>query len=224
MTTLVSVTMSGPGTWTYDDTATAVAIGYVETAINNSTGVLSKEIVGTAGNSLNRIANAIVGTGNQQVNVIGKLTSIESAINSLSITLKTTNSILGQAVAVQTLAVAEQIKNNKFTQTATNAALTRSKLPPVVVQPADAQQAIAESITSAGTVSAQAAATGFVTNTIAQAGTFMVQVSGIEAAFETGSNFVGGKIKEGFKAIGLSPVDKKAAAEQKETEALCKRI
>lgn len=215
--------MSGPGNWTYDDTGTSLAIASLTQAVVQSQGSTSTPVPKSQADALNRIANAIVGTGNQQVNVLGKLTSIESAINSLAITLKTTNTILAQGVAVQTITAAEQIKNNKFTQTATNAALTRSKLPPVEVKPADAQQAIAESITSAGTVSAQAAATGFVTNTIAQAGTFMVQVSGVEAAFEAGSGYISGKIKEGFKAIGIDPAAQKAAAEQKANEALNKR-
>ena len=213
--------MPGPGTWTYDDTGTSFAINGLTTAFTNAFGPAAVPL--SAGDAENRLTNAVVGTGQQQVNIVSKLTAIEAAINSLSITLKTTNAILGQGVAVQTISAAEQIKNNKFTQTATNAALTRSKLPAVEVKPADAQQAVTESITSAGTVSAQAAATGFVTNTIAQAGTFMVQVSGVEAAFEAGSGYIGGKIKEGFKAIGLDPTTKKSQAEQKVTEATCKR-
>jgi hypothetical protein len=223
MTTLITVTMPGPGTWTYNDTGTSAAIGLLTTAVNNSVGVLSKTQVGSAGDALQRLANALVSTGGQQVNALGKFTSIEAAINNLSVTLKTTNAILGQALAVQTLAAAEQIKNNKFTQTATNAALTRSKLPPVVVQPADAQTAVTEAISSAGTVSAQAAASGFITNSIAQAGTFMVQVSGIETAFETATGFASQKIKEGFKAVGIDVAAQKAAAEQKANMAENKR-
>jgi hypothetical protein len=221
MTTTITVALEGPGTFAYNDSGTSLAITALKNAVVAAQGPTYAPL--SQADALNRLTNALVSTGGQQVNALGKFTSIEAAINNLSITLKTTNSILGQAVAVQTLAVAEQIKNNKFTQTATNAALTRSKLPPVVVQPADAQQAITETITSAGTVSAQAAASGFVTNTIAQAGTFMVQVSGIETAFETATGFVGGKIKEGFKQFGIDPVGQKAAAEQKATEALCKR-
>ena len=215
--------MPGPGTWTYDDTGTSLAIASLTQAVVTSQGSTSTPVPKSQADALNRLANAIVGTGTQQVNTIGKLTSLESAVNSLSITLKTTNSILGQGVALQAISIAEQIKNNKFTQTATNAALTRSNLPPVVVQPTDVQTAVSESITSAGTVQAQAAATGFVSSSIAQAGTFMVQVSGVETAFEAASGYVGGKIKEGFKAIGIDPAAQKAAAEQKANEALNKR-
>ena len=215
--------MPGPGTWTYDDTGTSLAIASLTTAVVNAQGSNSVPVPKSQADALNRLANGIVGTGQQQVNMISKLTAVESAINSLSITLKTTNSILGQGVALQAISIAEQIKNNKFTQTATNAALTRSNLPPVVVQPTDVQTAVSESITSAGTVQAQAAATGFVSSTIAQAGTFMVQVSGVEAAFEAGSGYISGKIKEGFKAIGIDPTTKKSQAEQAVTEATCKR-
>jgi len=223
MTTLITVSMPGPGTWTYNDTGTSAAIGLLTTAVQNAQGSTGAAVPLSQADALNRLTNALVSTGGQQVNALGKFTSIEAAINNLSITLKTTNSILGQGVALQAISIAEQIKNNKFTQTATNAALTRSKLPPVVVQPTDVQTAVSESITSAGTVQAQAAATGFVSSSIAQAGTFMVQVSGVEAAFETATGFVSGKIKEGFKAIGIDPAAQKAAAEQKANEALCKR-
>lgn len=220
MTTTITVELQGPGVWTYNDSGTSLAIGALTTAVTNAF-VLPTPL--SAGDAGNRETNAVVGVVQQQVNIVGKLTAIESAINSLSITLKTTNSIIGQAVSLQAISTAEQIKNNKFTQTATNAALTRSKLPPVVVQPTDVQTAVSESITSAGTVQAQAVATGFVTNTIAQAGQFMLQVSGIEAAFEAGSGFIGQKIKEGFKNIGIDPTANKAKTEQAVIEATCRR-
>lgn len=221
MTTTITVALEGPGTFAYNDSGTSLAITALKEAVIAAQGPTYAPL--SQADALNRLTNALVSTGGQQVNALGKFTSIEAAINNLSITLKTTNAILGQAVAVQTLAVAEQIKNNKFTQTATNAALTRSKLPPVVVQPADAQTAVTEAITSAGTVSAQAAASGFVTNTIAQAGTFMVQVSGIETAFNNVTGFVGGKIKEAFNVKSQDPTVIQAEAAQKQNEALCKR-
>jgi len=221
MTTTITVALEGPGTFAYNDSGTSLAITALKNAVVAAQGPTYAPL--SQADALNRLTNALVSTGGQQVNALGKFTSIEAAINNLSITLKTTNSILGQGVALQAISIAEQIKNNKFTQTATNAALTRSKLPPVVVQPTDVQTAVAESITSAGTVQAQAAATGFVSSTIAQAGTFMVQVSGIEAAFEASSGYISGKIKEGFKAIGIDPAAQKAAAEQKANEALSKR-
>jgi len=76
---------------------------------------------------------------------------------------------LAQLNASASVQIAQNSKKTAFEQAATQAALERSNLPPVVVQQADIQNTIETAVNDATIVSAQTKATGFVTGQIDEA-------------------------------------------------------
>ena len=95
----------------------------------------------------------------KQKELVAQLGSIQTSLNAVS-------SQIASGVTTQQLAVADQIKSNKFQQLNTNAALARAELPPIEVKPADMGDSITSAIADVGALKIQATAAQLVESNI----------------------------------------------------------
>jgi len=132
-------------------TGSHLNLGTISNVIN---ALLTEQQVGRS--QIARVANGVVAVGAALVegndNVGGKIASGLAQLN-----------------ASQAVQIAQNSKKTAFEQAATQAALERSNLPPVIVPQPDVQNTIESAVNDATIVSAQTKATGFVTTQIDEA-------------------------------------------------------
>lgn len=186
-----------------DDFASIVtAIGFLTTAINDLTAALETQMIGpTASTVQGSVANSALNTsrfiqaiGGLEVDGSKKKTDGLAALGVIASQLAGISSTIATGVATNQIIAADQIKKNAFDKEATQAALTRNNLPTVTVTPAGFLESVRTSVADAGSIAAQASATGFVTSTAATAiGTAGNYVYDLLPSF--------GQISNGFKNI-----------------------
>jgi hypothetical protein len=152
MTTTVTsaYTGAGSGTWTIvDDTPLAIAAAATEiTAAITAIQIANEKLYGTLGQAIpGSPINVMKSMLETQLQVAANMTSTMKKLDDLTIVLTKLNQTLSSSiegsssisynlnkmVTTQQLAVADQIKNNKFQQMTTNAALVDAGKEPTVV-------------------------------------------------------------------------------------------
>lgn len=168
-----NATFNTGGAITVDDTLATAAIVAQTAAISAQTvwleknlGILGLKTPGSFISQVNVIADSLNDTTvlldamlEKQKELIAQLGSIQTSINAVT-------GQIASGVTTQQLAVADQIKSNKFQQLNTNAALARAELPPIEVKPADMGASIASAIQDIGVIKIQATATQLVESNI----------------------------------------------------------
>lgn len=172
-----TVTMSGPGTTTIVEDAAAAII--LQTAAN-------EKLWGTAGlaipgspismmqvqaQSLNDMASIMASMMENQKDIAANLSVIQTALAGLTVHV-------ANGVTTSQVAVADQIKNNKFSQQTTNAALERSELPPTVVEPGDLLTTIQTTVSDVTVLKAQTEAASLVETTLTKGMAWTVTQAG----------------------------------------------
>jgi hypothetical protein len=112
------------------------------------------------------------------------LNKMQLAIGGLSQSVQTVTTAaaniqytLNQQLTTQQFMAADQIKNNKFQQMATNASLERAKLPTIEVKPDDMKTAIVTGFNDISVIKAQATVIDYASNAITSAATEGFKIS-----------------------------------------------
>ena len=152
-------------------------IGFLKQSIDALTLTLNSELLGvtasttpgTIANSSLRVANYLKAIGGLDVDGSKKQAEGLAALGTIAKQLAGLSSTLAAGVATNQIIAADQIKKNAFDKEATQAALARNKLPAVTVTPVSFLQTVQTTLQDAGSIAAQATATGFVTSTATSA-------------------------------------------------------
>ena len=192
-----TITMTGPGTATLIDDAAAAII--LHTAAQ-------EKLWGTAGlgipgspicmmqvqaQALNDMSTLMASMLDQQKDIKSNIALIQGAIAGLT-------GHVASGVTTQQIAVTDQINNNKFNQTTTNAALERADLPPTEVTSGDLLETTQKTITDVTQFKGQIYAAGLVESSLSTGITWGVQ-QGQDLVLK-GYMAVGGeKINDAFK-------------------------
>lgn len=171
MTTIV--TQGGPGTWTITDDTSAAIIAQT---------LANERLWGSAGlaipgspismmqvqaQSLNDMASMMATMMENQKAMTANIQIIQTALAGLTVHV-------ANGVTTQQVAVADQIKNNKFSQQTTNAALERAELPPTVVTPGDLLTTIQSTVSDVTMLKAQTEAASLVETTLTKGITWTI--------------------------------------------------
>jgi hypothetical protein len=135
----------------------------------NMLGVTASTTPGTIAASAKGAAVALQAIAGIDIDGNKKQAQGLAALGSIAKQLAGLSSTLAAGVATNQIIAADQIKKNAFDKQATQAALKRNKLPEVTVTPQGFLQNIQTSVQDAGSIAAQASATGFVTSTASSA-------------------------------------------------------
>ena len=149
------------------------AVSFLTGAVNALTAALDTTMLGatasTVPGTIAASAAALAGVGiadnKLHIDDSKKLANLLSALEKISGQLGGISSTVASGVATNQIIAADQIKKNAFDKEATQAALTRNKLPTVTVTPASFLESVRSSVADASAIAAQASATGFVTST-----------------------------------------------------------
>lgn len=206
-----TITMTGPGTATLIDDAAAAII--LQT-------LAQEKLWGTAGlaipgspicmmqvqaQALNDMASLMASMADQQKAMSEKITLIQGAIAGLT-------GHIASGVTTAQIAATDQINNNKFNQTTTNAALERADLPPTKVTTGDLLATTQKTITDVTEFKGQIYAAGLVESSLSTGITWGVQQG--QDLILKGYMAVGGdKITAAFKKFfNISSTPAKALA------------
>lgn len=155
------------------------------TSLNNALGAAGQATVGTVANSsmlakdtLTVIAEALLLMQQSQGEITDSISQMNFAMSGLS-------SATQESVAVQQMALADQVSTNEFQKTATKDALARNGIDPP--QPRPIAEVIKEKIGEATTINATTEATAFVSDKLNK---------GFDYASTTATGYVG-KLLEG---------------------------
>lgn len=132
-------------------------------------GVTASTVPGTVANNSLRVANYLKAIGGIDVDGNKKQAEGLAALGTIAKQLAGLSSTLAAGVATNQIIAADQIKKNAFDKEATQAALTRNKLPAVTVTSQNFLTTIQTTVQDASSIAAQASTTGFVTSTAASA-------------------------------------------------------
>lgn len=173
---LVTVTFNTGGSVVINDEVEVTAINALTTSVNQNTAMLEK-LFGPAGSktpgSLTACASGTVGElffihhqivalneNIYQLNVA--LGDISKEVNVGNRGLANISTTMTKQLTTQQTALVDQIKNNQFQQTATNAALADSGKGPVVVPPQRFVDNVKETVQDIATVKSQLVVSGFI--------------------------------------------------------------
>jgi hypothetical protein len=174
---IVTVTIPFPGgTATMADSTAQAIIAQTLTL----SGLLSKQILfmeqnvgllglktpGTFINQLNVVADSLNDTTIILSEILEGQKELIAQLGGLQTSLNAVQGQIASGVTTQQLAVADQIKSNKFQQLNTNAALDRAELPPVEVKPDDMATSITTAVQDVGAIKLQATAAQLVESNI----------------------------------------------------------
>ena len=184
---LVTATFSTGGNVVIDDTVEVAAISALTQAVNANTLMIEK-LFGPAGSqtpgSLTACASGTVGElwfiHHQIVSLNENINNLNTALGDISKEVSTgnrglanINTNLTKQLTTQQVALVDQMKNNQFQQTATNAALADAGKGPVTVPPTAWVEKVKTTVTEVGDIKAQIAVSGWVegylTETITEA-------------------------------------------------------
>lgn len=118
--------------------------------------------------NLGYIHSAIQAQTEQIVNLTVAVGKISNSLDILTKAAGTMAYTSIQSLNTQQLAYADQVKNNKFNQKTTNAALERANLPPTEVQPEEFKKEVADRVVDLGTIKAQNAAVDVIQSTVTE--------------------------------------------------------
>ena len=121
-------------------------------------------------NAINAQTKAI----NELSLAVGKVAASVESITNAAANIQVT---MTQQLTTQQLQAADQIKNSKFQQQTTNAALKRADLPETVVAPDEMKKSISNAVTDIGVIKAQTAATSYLTDTISETSARALKIS-----------------------------------------------
>lgn len=160
MTTVIS--MTGPGTWTYDQTAITAAISGL--ASTNAAGL--KLIHGA-------VCQSVGNTGD----MAAELTSISKSLSSIEIALGTVATATYNQTVILAAGTANQIKANNFQMQATKDSLIATgQKPPVMPSPGEQlKESITEASVLQGAAVAQGAILQFAGDSIGAMGTWIAK-------------------------------------------------
>jgi hypothetical protein len=157
--------------------AMTLLIGKIDLAniamVSTTFGVAAAKIPGT-------IPAILAGQAGTQSDILKAISAQTEAIDNLSLAVgKVAASVesittaaaniqytMAQQLTTQQLAVSNQVKNNKFQQLTTNAALVRAELPPTEVKPDDMKTAVVNGFQDISLIKAQTIVTSYVSDTI----------------------------------------------------------
>ena len=173
--TVVTATITGGGTVLVDDSGAVTAIGLMTTAIAANTAAL-EQLFGPTAAATPGLTAIVSGQAEHIRDIskgIGDLASkfedLSTAINGVSkgnkdilTALANIQFTLLETKTIQTLAYADQSRNNQFQQKATNQALVDAGKPPIEVKQEEFVAATKQSLVDVGYLNAQVAATNII--------------------------------------------------------------
>jgi hypothetical protein len=215
---IITVSIPFPGGTATMADSTAIAIAAAETA----RALHTESLWGTAGlaipgspicmmqvqaQSLNDMATLMASMSAQQKEMIEAISSIRTSLAGVS-------SHLAAGVTTQQVALTQQIKNDKFTQQTTNAALERAELPPTKVLPDDLAEDTVAIVKDVTMVKGQIYVGGLVEDSISKATTWTTTIV-TDYISESFIGVAAGKAKQAIKTLlGITdPGVKESAAE-----------
>jgi hypothetical protein len=161
------------GSITVDDTLATAAISAQTAAIlaqtlwmTNNLGVTGLKTPGSFISQLSVVADSLNDTTVILSEMLEKQKELVAQLGSIQTSLNAVSTQLASGVTTQQMAVADQIKSNKFQQLNTNAALARADLPPIEVKPADMGESISSAIQDIGAIKIQTTASQLVESNI----------------------------------------------------------
>jgi hypothetical protein len=228
---IITVSIPFPGGTATMADSTAIAIAAAETA----RALHTESLWGKAGllipgspiammqvqaQSLNDMATLIASISDQQREMTEAISSIRTSLAGVS-------SHMAAGVTTQQIILTEQIKNNKFTQQTTNAALERAELPPTKVLPADLAESTVSVVKDLTMVKGQIFVSGAVEDAISKATTWTTTIVG-DYISESFIGVAAGKAKRAVKTLlnitdpPLKEIAAEAAAKLREPQTLPK--
>lgn len=136
-----TATVASPGGITAATTASAASIGDLLSKMDSQTKAINELTV-----AMSKVASSVE--------------TITTAAANIQYTMT-------KQLTTQQLQAADQIKNNKFQQITTNAALERAELPPTEVKPTDMKTSIINGVNEISVINLQTTATNVITETLA---------------------------------------------------------
>jgi hypothetical protein len=211
---IITVTIPFPGGTATMADSTALAIAAQTLANEKLWGTLGLAIPGSPiaimqvqAQSLNDIATLLASMMDQQKEMTASIDSIRTSLAGVS-------SHMAAGVTTQQVALTEQIKNNKFTQQTTNAALERADLPPTKVLPADLVDSTTEIVKDVSMVKGQMYVAGLVEDSISKATTWTTTIVS-DYVSETFIGSAAGSVTKTVRAwLGLTNPPLKSIAAQ----------
>lgn len=111
---------------------------------------------------------------NELTVAMGKVASSVETITTAAANMHYTQT---QMLTTQQLAVSDQIKNNKFNQLTTNAALTRAELPPTEVKPEEMKTTITNGVKDIGVIKLETLASNTISETLSDTAAKGIKIS-----------------------------------------------
>lgn len=102
---------------------------------------------------------------------------VASSVQTITTAAANIQYTLNQQLTTQQFMAADQIKNNKFQQMATNASLERAELPPIEVKPDDMKSAIVNGFNDISVIKAQSTVIDYASNALTSAATEGFKIS-----------------------------------------------
>jgi len=168
---LVTATFSTGGSVVITDTVEVTAITALSTAITANTAMLEKQFGSTAPTASPGGLTAISADAADSLFCIFQLISkqndilrdINMSLGKIAGSVETSTTgmaniqhTLTRSATIQAMQFADQSRNNKFQQTATNAALVEAGKDPIVIPPADMKQVAVQALNDVSIINAQA--------------------------------------------------------------------
>lgn len=177
---IITVTIPFPGgTATMaDSTAIAIAAAEAARALHTESlwGQAGLLIPGSPISLMQVQAQSLNDMTSMMASMMEQQKEMTEAISSIRTSLAGVSSHMAAGVTTQQVALTEQIKNNKFTQQTTNAALERADLPPTKVLPVDFVEDTKVLIDDVSIVKGQIYIAGLVEDSISKATTWTTTV------------------------------------------------
>ena len=216
---IITVTIPFPGGTATMADSTAIAIASAETARAAQTELLwGKAGLAIPGSPIAMMqvqAQAINDMSSVMASMLERQKEMTEAISSIRTSLAGVSSHMASSVTTQQVALTEQIKNNKFTQQTTNAALERAELPPTKVLPGNLVEDTRTLMNDVSMVKGQIYVAGLVEDNISKAATWTTTI----VSDYISESFIGqaaGTAKKTIKAwLKIVDPPSKAAATEK---------
>lgn len=159
--------------YTADLAAIVTALTTLNTSLNLQLGNINKSNetmwspvgIGVTGTPIAVMAAQGKAINNMATMTASMMTSLEelnSNVRGIQVAIAAMTAHVANGVTTQQVALADQIKNNKFQQQTTNAALDRSGLPPTEVAPTELQTQITQTVSEVSPLKASIATAGLV--------------------------------------------------------------
>lgn len=141
-------------------------IGTLNTSLNSAIGSAGVATAGSVAYSSDAAVGWLAGISDTLAKMWDQQGKVASAIGQVQLAVSGISSAANEAVAVQQLALSDQISTNEFQKTATKEALARNGLPEPTPRPV--LDVIKEKITEATQINATSEATAFVDEKLSQ--------------------------------------------------------